>query len=207
MSGGGKGGDGGASQARADEQARQQRVREGTESINKTFEQFNDGFYEKRRTDALNYYNPQVDEQFADARKKLAFSLDSAGTANSSIRAQKEAELSQLYDTGRRQVADQALSYGKQARNSVEGARGELVSSLNASGDASQAANSAIARAQALSQPDSYSPIGQLFSTFTGALAQQAQLERAGAVTDGAMGGRYQTGLFAPRRDAVTVVG
>ncbi len=203
MSKGGKGGDGGAGQARADEQARQERIRSGTESINKTFDQFDDGFYSRRRDAALNYYNPQLEDQYAKAKRELAFSLDSAGTTNSSIRAQKESELAQLFDTNKRQVADQAMSMANNARSNVEGARSELVSSLNASGDAEQASRSAIARAGALSAADGYSPIPQLFSTFTGALGQQAANERAEVLSQGATRGRYYTGLFDPNPDAV----
>ena len=205
MGGGGKGGDGGAGQARADEQARQERIRAGTESINSTFGQFDDSFYAKRRNDALNYFNPQLEDQYAKAKRDLTFSLDSAGTTNSSIRAQKESELAQLYDTNRRQVADQAMTMANNARSNVESARGELVSSLNASGDSEQASRSAIARAGALSAADGYSPIGQLFSTFTGALGQQAAVERAYALSNGQTGRRYNTGLFAPNINAVAV--
>lgn len=206
MGGGGKGGGGGAADAaRAEEAARQARIREGTAKINETFGQFDDNFYNKRKDDALSFYNPQFDQQYEDAKKALVFALDSAGTTNSSIRADKEAELQRLYDTNRRQVADTALSYSTTARNNVEGARADLVSMLNSSGDASQAANSSISRAAALSQADNYSPLGQLFSTFTAGLGQQAGLERASALSNGQFGGRYNMGLFGPKANSVAV--
>lgn len=198
MGGGGKGGSKGVDPMRAEEQARQARIREGTAKIDDTFGQFNDGFYNQRRDAALSYFNPQFDQQYEDAKKALAFSLDSSGLTNSSVRAQKESELQRAYDVNRREVADKALTYSTQARNNVEQARGELVRTLNSSGDAESAANGAVNRAQMLSAPDTYSPLGQLFSTFVSGLGQQAQLERAGAASGGAYGGRYNTGLFAP---------
>jgi len=200
MGGGGKGGSRGADAQRAEEAARQARIRQGTEAIDKTFGQFGDSFYDQRRDAALNYFNPQFDQQYGDAKKALAYSLDSKGTTNSSIRAEKEAELQRAYDQNRRDVADKALSYSSQARGKVEEARGDLVRTLNASGDADAAANNAVSRAQMLSQPDSYSPLGQLFSTFVAGLGPQAQLERAGALSNNAYGGRYNTGLFGPSK-------
>jgi hypothetical protein len=196
MGGGGKGGSSGADAQRAEEAARQARIREGTAEIDKTFGQFGDSFYNQRRDAALGYFNPQFDQQYTDARKALTFSLDNAGLANSSVRAEKEAELQRAYDQNRRDVADKALTYSTNARNNVEQARADLVRTLNASGDADAAANSAMARAQTLSQPDSYNPLGQIFSTFINGLGQQAQFERAGAASGGAYGGRYNTGLF-----------
>lgn len=198
MGGGGKGGSSGADAMRAEEAARQARIRQGTAEIDKTFGQFDDGFYDQRRNAALAFYNPQFDEQYEDAKKALAFSLDSSGLTNSSVRASKEADLQKAYDQNRREVADKALTFSNQARSNVESARGDLVRTLNASGDADAAARGAVSRAQSLSQPDAYSPLGQLFGTFISGLGQQAQLERAGALSGGAYGGRYNTGLFGP---------
>jgi hypothetical protein len=205
MGGGGKGGSKGSDAMRAEEAARQARIRQGTAQIDSTFGQFDDNFYNQRRDAALSYFNPQFDQQYEDAKKALAFSLDSSGLTNSSVRAAKEGELQRAYDINRRDVADKALSYSNQARTNVEQARGDLVRTLNASGDADAAANSAINRAQMLSAPDTYSPLGQLFSTFVAGLGQQAQLERAGALSNGEYGGRYNTGLFGPSKKSVEV--
>lgn len=46
---GGGGGDGGAAQARADEQARQARIKQGVGRINEQFNQFDDSFYQGRK--------------------------------------------------------------------------------------------------------------------------------------------------------------
>jgi hypothetical protein len=181
-----KGGDGGAGQARADEAARQARIRAGTDSINNTFNsQFTDDYFNSRQQSYLDYATPQLNDQYTDARKQLVFALDRAGLMDSSVRAQREAELQKLYDTNRQQVADKALGYGTQSRNAVEDARSNLISTLTATADADGAAKSAINRAQALSQPDTYSPLGQLFTTFTGTLADQAALEKARSLSSG----------------------
>lgn len=196
--------DNSAAIARSDEQARQSKIREGTTNINNTFDsQFNDGYFDSRKSSFLDYATPQLNDQYEKAQKDLTFSLDRSGMLDSSVRASKEGELQKLYDTNRRSVADQALGYSTQARNSVEDARSGLIQTLNATGDAQGAATSAISRASALSQPEQYSPLAQLFTTFTSGLGQQAALEKSAALSGGAYGGAYNTGLFGTPKKSV----
>lgn len=156
---------------------------------------FNDAFYNERRQAFLDYATPQLDEQYGEANKQLTYSLARSGLLDSSVRADKSAELQKKYDLNRQQIADQALSYETEARTNVEKARSDLVTMLNATGDAEGAASSALARSQALSAPQAFSPLTQLFADFTGGLAQQANYEKNAAV--GGPGGRYNTGLFS----------
>ncbi len=204
--GGGKGGGGGeAAAARAEEQARQQKIREGTERVNNIFDGptgFNDAFYSKRKQSYIDYANPQLEDQRSEAEKQLTFALARSGNLDSSVRGQKAGELQKQYDLNKQKVADDALSYETQARNSVEDARSGLITTLNATGDAEGAANAAISRASALSQPAAYSPIADLFGQFKAGLGVQAAAERANYY-GGYQAPRYQTGLFAPSRDAV----
>ncbi len=199
-----KGGDGGAGQARADEQARQERIRAGTARIDDIFSQnFNDASYGARKQSYLDYATPQLEDQYAKAQKELVYALDRGGNLDSSTRAQKLGELEQLYGTNKQAVADQGLAYETQARTAVEDARADLIRTLNSTGDADGAANSAISRSGALSQPDAYSPLGQLFTDFTAKLGTQAALERASALSGGAIQPRFTTGLFGGSKTAV----
>jgi hypothetical protein len=195
--GGGKGGGNEAKQARKDEQKRQQRIREGTASINKTFDsQFNDKFFDDRRDAFMDYATPQLEDQYNSAGKELTFALARGGNLDSSARGQKLGELQKLYDINKQKVADDALASSTQARNAVEDARGNLITTLNATGDAQGAASSALTRASALSQPAAYSPLGQLFTDFTSALGIQAAQERAAAASGGSYAPAVNTGLF-----------
>jgi hypothetical protein len=203
--GGKSGGNKAANQARADEQARQAKIREGTERIGGIFDsQFNDQFFDGRRQAFLDYARPQLEDQFGDAQKQLTFALARGGNLDSSVRGQKSAELQKQFDLNQQQIADKALSSSTESRNAVEDARSNLVATLNATGDAQGAANSAIARASALSQPVAFSPLTQLFADFTQGLGQQAALERAdslfGRGAGGEQIGRYNTGLFGSNK-------
>lgn len=201
-----KGGDGGASQARADEQARQDRIRAGTSRIDDIFGQnFTDDFYNQRAQAYTNYANPQLSDQFADAKKQLTYFLDRNNTLDSTIRAQKEAELQKQYDLNRRAIADSALGYENQARTNVEGARADLIRTLSSTADDQAAVNQALTRSQTLTAPDTYQPLSDLFAKFTAGLGQQAGLERASTYSGGAIQPRYNTGLFTPNKNAVKV--
>jgi hypothetical protein len=201
---GGGGGSGAADAARAEEQARQARIREGTQKVNELFDgQFNDNFYGQRRQGYLDYATPQLEDQYQQALKELTFALDRAGTSDSSIRAARMGELQKLYDTNTRAVSDTGLNYENDARNNVEQARSNLISQLNATADVSGTVNSANSRAAALSAQQGYSPLGQMFSAFTNALGVQAANERTAALTGGKS--FYNTGLFTPSQNAVQV--
>jgi len=158
--------------------------------------QFNDAFFDGIKQNYLDYADPQLDSQYQDANKQLTFSLDRSGLLNSSVLGQKQSDLQKLYDTNKQKVADDALSYETTAKNNVEDARSNLIQMLNTTGDAQGTANSAIARASALAAPPTYSPLGQLFTDFTGALGTQAAQEKAAAASGGSYSIPYNTGLF-----------
>ena len=207
MGGRSKNGNGGnvAEQARQDELARQQRIREGTSQVNSIFDsQFNDGFYEGQQQRYIDYAMPQVDDQKQKADKELLFAMDRTGQTEGSVRADLAGELQKRYDLQAQKVRDDGLAYGTNARTNVEGARADLISMLNATGDAQGAATSAVARSAALSQPAAYSPLSNLFADFTGALGTQAAAERAYAYGGGPRP-TVSTGLFAPRKGAVAL--
>lgn len=199
----GGGGDGGAKQARADEQARQAKIRDGTSQVNSIFDsQFNDDFFGKRQQSYLDYATPQLNDQYGDARKQLTFALDRTGNLDSSVRAEREAALQKLYDTNRRSVADEALGYSTKAKSSVEDARAGLIQTLNATADTQGAVNGAINRSKVLSQEEAYSPLNQLFTSFTGTLGQQAAADKAAALSS-SYGGTGGAGLFGTSKKSV----
>lgn len=157
---------------------------------------FNDDFFSGRRQAYIDYASPQLEEQYGDAQKQLTYALTRSGNLDSSMRADKSAELQKMYDLNKQKIADDALSYETQARNAVEDARSNLIATLNATGDAQGAANAALARSQALSQAPAYNPLSQLFTDFTAGLGTQAAMERAEAASQGGYKSKYNTGLF-----------
>lgn len=194
-----------AERAREAEEARQARIRQGTENINQVFdENFTPQFYNDQAKAYRQYAMPQVNEQYEDAGNKLAFDLSRRGLTDSSIRADKSADLSELYELNRQGVVDKAREYSTNARTGAEDARNDLILTLQSTGDAAGAAQAANARADALSRPPAYSPLEDVFLSFTSGLATQAALERAQAAGSGVKP-RFNLGLYGPSPDSVRV--
>lgn len=199
------GGNDEAEKAREAEEARQARIRQGTENINQVFdENFTPQFYNDQSKAYRQYAMPQVNEQYEDAGNKLAFDLSRRGLTDSSIRADKSADLSELYELNRQGVVDKAREYSTNARTGAEDARNDLILTLQSTGDAAGAAQAANARADALSRPPAYSPLEDVFLSFTSGLATQAALERAQAAGSGVKP-RFNLGLYGPSPDSVRV--
>lgn len=201
---GGKSGGGEAALARQDELDRQTRIREGTQRVNSIFDrQFNDGYFNEQRDAYVNYATPQLDDQRGEANKELIFAMDRGGQLDGSARASLAGELQKKYNLQRQKIQDDALNFRTSAMTNVEDARSNLVATLNATGDAQGAANSALSRAAALSQPAAYNPISNLFADFTGTLGTQAAAERA--YSYGGPAPTYTTGWFGPKAGSVSV--
>ena len=192
-----------AERAREQEEARQAEIRRGRQNIDQTFSQFDDNFFAGQRQAFKDFALPQLDQQFGDASKELSFDLARSGLLNSSVRGEQGGRLQRLYDQNMQQVTNEALSREQQQRTSIEDARANLLSMLQTTGDAQGATNQALSRAAVLSQPQPFSPMGQLFQDFTAGLGTQAAMERAGSVSGGRFQPRYDTGLFGAPSNAV----
>jgi len=203
MFGGGGGSSGAAQEIRNEEAERQERVRTGTKRIEDMFgSQFNDSYFDKQRDNYLNYAQPQLADQFKDAQKQLTFALDRRGALDSSSRANQEANLAKRQGILSTEIKDKANQFRTEAMGNVEGARSDLLNTLNATGNVEATVNSANARAKVLSQPVAYSPIAQAFVDITTGLGQQAAAEKAFAYGAGPRPA-VSTGLFGPRSGAV----
>lgn len=202
---GGGGGDSKiAKQQRADEEARQARIKAGMSSIDKAFKGFNTAFYNKRATDYRNYAMPEVDRQAGHEGKQLVYALARTGNLDSSAAIDKNAELIQEQNKQRIAVANQGVDSANNLRSQVENTRGNVVAELNATGDSSAASASALRAVQNLHQPAGFSPLGQLFASFANSVANIGS--RAGNGYQGFAGGGG-AGLFGGGGGSQRVVG
>ena len=160
----GGGSDGGAQQAREDEQARQGRITQGRQKIEDTFSSFNDDFYKRRQGEYEAFAKPQLETQFKDAQKELMYSLARSGNMASSEMGNQLGVLGREKNLAQAKVADAGLAYANQARQQVEQSRGDVLNQLMATSDPAVAASQANARAALANQ---YNPIndslGDLF--------------------------------------------
>ena len=161
--------------ARADEIARQARIKQGMAAINDTFNQFNSDFYDRRRDAFTATTMPQLNDQFDKSKEQLQYNLARSGLTDSSARSANEGELQRQMDVNKADVAGKAMDFANQARTQVEQNRADLVGQLNATGDAQAAAQGALSRAAIAANQPSISPIGMMFQNTTGLLGQASQ--------------------------------
>ncbi len=167
-----------ASRQRAEEEARQGRIRAGRKKIDDTFSSFDDEFYDKRRQSYLDYANPQLDDQYKKAVSELTLALARNSLSNSSVAARRRADLQKQQGIQARAVADKAREYETGTRRAVDMAKSDLQSQNMSLADPTLIAQNAANRAIALTDLPAYSPLGALFANATAGLATQMDLER-----------------------------
>jgi hypothetical protein len=188
-----------AEQARAEEAARQGRIASGMERVNSVFSQFDDPYYDKVSATALDYYKPEVERQYTDARKALTFNLARSGNLSSTAGADAFRKLNDAKGRTDVDIANRAQGYGTDVRRTVEGQRNDVTQGLYATADPEAAYSSASTAARLAQAPPSYSPLGDLFSAFVASGANAIAAERAGY--RGA-----STGLFNSSRGSSRVI-
>lgn len=168
-------GDDGSADIRKREEERQARIKQGMASIDSTFSQFDDPFFDRRRQAYVSYAMPQVENQYTDALTNLTAALARSGLMQSSVAARKGGDLTKQYSLQRQNVVDQGLDASTQARRDIENSRSGLVSDLYATADPAAAAAGAAARAKIATQQPSYSPLGMLFQNAASGLADYSE--------------------------------
>lgn len=163
---GGGGGDGGASELRAQEEARQARIRAATNQVNSTFSGFNDDLYSKVASDYSNYYTPEADKQYTDTLGRVRAQLSQRGLLDSTEGARQLGDLASFYEQTKGDIGNQARDFANQYRSSIEDARGGLLALAQGAPEIGAIANQASARANALTAPPAFSPVGDLFARF-----------------------------------------
>lgn len=190
-------GDDPADVLRQQEADRQARIAGGTDRVNQTFGQYGDDYYNSMFKAGKDYYGPQLGEQYSEALRRLPMNF--ASTKNSAF-AREAGNLER--DRMRRETDVNQMIQGRvnERRGEVERHRADLIGQLNAGSDADTVATQATERAKSLTAPPEFSPLGDMFSKYTGMAANQAIVD--------AQPQPFVRGLtFGPRKGSVTNVG
>lgn len=167
-----------AAEQRAAEEARQRRIQEAIAGINNTFSQFNDDWFGKKKTDYLSYYDPQVEQQYGEAKQNTLFQLARQGLTDSSAGAKVYSDLARDYGNQKQSIQSGANAYEQQARSQVETQRNNLINQATATANpqaSANAATNAVGSLQMIQPQGGYSPLAGLFNTFAGAAANGIQ--------------------------------
>jgi hypothetical protein len=193
--------DGYARRAEQREAQRQRDIEIGTQRVRNTFaNQFTPEYYNKIRQNFDDFYLPQMDRQYQDARQSLVYQLARSGLGDSSVRSNKYGELNEQMALAKQQMQVKGEDYIQQRKTDVQRAQANVLGQLQQSADAEGAARDAADAALTTSQVQGYDPLGQLFTDSTWGLATQAELERSNNA-------RFNTGLFSNNSKSGTNVG
>lgn len=154
-----------AEAARVREEARQARIKTGQTNIDNTFAGFDDNFYSGRKSAFLDFYQPQIEDQFGDAQKQLTYGLARNGILNSTMAADASGKLSKDYATNWASIVSKADADVNALKSNVANEKSALTAQLNATADADRVTNDALGRTQQMfeTRPD-YNPLGDIFS-------------------------------------------
>lgn len=143
---------------------RQHKVGLGKIGIDKAFSNFGDDYYSGYQNDYTGYYFPQLDRQYGDVVDKLTATLAGRGILESSVGANKFANLARDHAEARTNIQNEAIDAANKLRGQVENAKSNLYSLNEASADPQAVNAQAIGQATALVAPPTYSPLGQVFA-------------------------------------------
>lgn len=152
--------------AREQEELRQKRIREGTQSINNQFARFDGGFFNRIESDANAFFQPQLQEQFFNTRENVIKDLARRGNLSGSVGARQLGDLNKELSTQQALLSDKARGFSNRAKGDIESNRAQLIQNLAASSDPFAAANAAAASAEALTAPPEFKPLDDLFTKF-----------------------------------------
>lgn len=187
-----------ADAAREKEEKRQADIKAGRSNIDDVFSKnFGKDYYSGIKSGVVDYYKPQLQQQYGDATRKKVLDLAQRGHGQGSSSAnrglgqlaeRRTLALSDIYDQARQAVTD--------AKGRVATTKSSLYAQNQAAADPSQALTMATSQASGLAAPQSYSPMGQVFAdllnggatylatrnTYGGGAAGGAQIYGGGSV-------------------------
>lgn len=147
----------------ADERAA--KITQGQKAIDTSFDStFTPDYYDKMTGAYEDYYKPQVNQQYDDAKKQLTFNLARSGNSESTAGNDLFSRLDQQLADQNTQTANDAIAATGKQRGNVASQRSNLYSLNTSAADPTQAGAQAQQSALALQQPVSYSPLGSIFA-------------------------------------------
>lgn len=158
------------------EDDRQERIKAGRSAIDSTFDsKFNSDYYNKYKDDYTGYYNPQLDDKFAKSKQDLIYALARQGIGSSTAAATELGNADKALSEKKLQVSSEATDAANTLQAQVEKQRSGAYAMNEASADPAAATNRAAAEATALSAPQSFSPLGDIFAGLASNVAGFAQ--------------------------------
>lgn len=148
----------------AREEARQAQIRQGVSSVNTAFDNtFNDNFFNDIASKYTAAYAPQLGDQFAEAKKNLAYDLSAKGLTNSSVAADRYGKLQDKYNTTQQEIQSRGTDAANTSRANASNTRTNLINQVNSGSDLNTINNLVSSNLQTLQAPQTYTSLGDIF--------------------------------------------
>lgn len=177
--------DNSAQLARQEEAKRQARISQGQQGIDAAFASFDDPFYQGYTDQFTGYYNPQLDDQYSDAVKRLTLQLAQSGNLTGSVGATQLADLQKYYDDQKLAITNQAQAATQGLRGNIDQRKSQLYADNRAAADPGSAAAAASSAVTALQPTAPASPLANVFGDFFSNLGNIAAIKNAKAYQQG----------------------
>lgn len=141
------------------------KINQNVASIDQAFSGFNDDFYNKASQNVLDYYTPQLNDQFTEAQKKTAYSLADQGLTDSSVAADKAGDLKSLFDRELQGIQSKAEDAANAARADVSTRQSNLRRLAEAGSSLDSFNNLITPEVSQVILPTSFSPLGDIFNS------------------------------------------
>ena len=177
---GGGGGDGGGSQyeSAAEAEARRQlKVDAGLAEIEKIFGQYDQDFYDKSSDAYLDYYEPQLEDQFKEGLKDLQFALARGGRFGSSTEVNRKAKAAEELGFQKNELASGAIQAADASEKAVTAAKRDMTNLNQINANPDLAASLSQAQSGILNQPAKFDPLLDVFGNITEGLAKRDEIE------------------------------
>ena len=177
---GGGGDDGGGSQyeSAAEAEARRQlKVDAGLAEIEKIFSQYDQDFYDKSSDAYLDYYEPQLEDQFKQGLKELQFALARGGRFGSSTEVNRKAKAAEDYGFQKNELASGAIQAADASEKAVTAAKRDMTNLNQINANPDLAASLSQAQSGILNQPPKFDPLLDVFGNITEGLAKRDEIE------------------------------
>lgn len=144
------------------------KINQNVSSIDQAFAGFDDEFYGKASQNVLDYYTPQLQDQFTEAQKKQAFKLADQGLSDSSVAGEKAADLKTLFDRELTNISSKAEGASNAARADVSNRTSNLRRMAEAGNGLDNFNSFLTPEVSQVNLPTNFSSLGDVFGSVAG---------------------------------------
>lgn len=156
----------------AEKKLKADNLTQGAANINNVFASYDDNYYKGIAQKYLDYYLPQVDDQYKKSNETLLYNLARNGILDSSAKTDAYAEADRIYGEQKQDITSKANALSSDAKKYISDQKTALVNQLNLTGGETSLASGFLGKtptAISVTAPTApnFSPLGDLFNNIT----------------------------------------